>query len=193
MQAVRPGRWHAAVLARHRYQPRPRSHHDPVAGVLNLLHHQRRQPAKHHTRKIISDAPAALSNMDLTTPLPPKERQSRSSCYGPEDLVLGLVAGSPGGPVDQFDLQGRAEVLHQALMSLCHRSLRKKSWCGEGLADLGEDLADDVALEQPNDFVAAESGGGASGGVLAGSRNRGSGGCTRWSIERCWRRGRCRG
>src|SRR5439155_8074939 len=33
-----------------------------------------------------------------------------------EDRVLGLVAGAPGPPVDQFDLQGGPEVLHQRVV-----------------------------------------------------------------------------
>ena len=47
--AVHPRRRRAAIRAGHRRQLRSRSYQDPVAGVLNLLDHQRCQPAEHHT------------------------------------------------------------------------------------------------------------------------------------------------
>ena len=66
VNSVHPGRQHATIRARHRHRRRPCTHHDPVAGVLNLFDHQRCQPSEHHTSKIINDTPRLLSNLDST-------------------------------------------------------------------------------------------------------------------------------
>jgi hypothetical protein len=56
----------------------------------------------------------------------------------------------------------------RALMPLCQGVCW--SWVGaaERVADFGEDLAGDVAFEQPEDLLAAGTGGGAAGSVGAG-------------------------
>jgi hypothetical protein len=53
-------------------------------------------------------------------------------------------------------------------MPLCQEVVGKGVRWAEGVADLGEDLTGDVALEQPEDLFAAGPGGGAAGGISAG-------------------------
>jgi hypothetical protein len=61
-------------------------------------------------------------------------------------------------------------VSASALMPLCQGFLRTRSGRCERAAELGEDLPGDVALEQPDDLLAAGPVGGAAGGVGAGLR-----------------------
>src|SRR6266508_6024740 len=56
----------------------------------------------------------------------------------------------------------------RALMPLCQGAVGECGRWAERVADLGEDLAGDVALEQPQDLFAAGTGGGTAGGVRAG-------------------------
>src|SRR6266542_7139811 len=79
------------------------------------------------------------------------------------------VRQGPRGPISSA-LYSPLTASASALMPLCQGVVG--NWVGraERVADLGEDLTGDVALEQPEDLFAAGAGGGAAGGVGAGLR-----------------------
>src|SRR6266545_2024903 len=77
------------------------------------------------------------------------------------------VRHGPRGPISSA-LYSALTASASALMPLCQGVVGKRIRRAERVADLGEDLAGDVALEEPEDLFAAGAGGGAAGGVGAG-------------------------